>query len=185
MRGRILTVLCVLVLASASIAQAPAPAANPGAPSKEDVMRFLDLMQVRSRMVQMMDGMKAAMKNGAEAGLKQQLPNPTPAQLEKADALADVVFKDMPIDEMFNAIIPIYQRHLTKADLDAAIAFYSSPAGQRLLKEQPAMMTEGMQAGQDIMLKKIPDLTQRLNTEIAALAKQEANDKDAPAPTSK
>jgi len=182
MRGRILTMACVLVLASsASVAQT---SASPDAPSKEDVMRFLDLMQAKSRMVQMMDGMKSGMKTGAEAGLKQQLPDATPEQLAKADLLADVVFKDFPIDEMFDALIPIYQRHLTKADLEAAIAFYSSPAGQRLLKEQPAMMAEGMQSGQDIMLKKIPDLTQRLNTKIADLAKQEA-DKNATAPANK
>jgi hypothetical protein len=182
MRRHIPTILCVLVLASGSIAQAPAD--TPDAPSKEDVMRFLDLMQVKSRMIQMMDGMKNGMKTGAEAGLKQQLPNATPEQIAKADMLADTVFHDFPIDEMFDAMIPIYQKHLTKADLDAVIAFYASPAGQRLLKEQPAMMTEAMQAGQNIMLKKIPDLTQRLNTEVAALAKQEA-DRNAPAPATK
>ncbi len=182
MRGRILAIVCVLVLANGSgVAQT---SAGSDAPSKEDVMRFLELMHVKASMVQMMDGMKSGMKAGAEAGLKEQLPSATPDQLAKADMIADTVFKDFPIDEMFDAMIPIYQKHLTKADLDAVIAFYSSPAGQRLLKEQPAMMAEGMQAGQTIMLKKIPELTQRLNTQIATLAKQEA-DKNASAPAAK
>ena len=182
MRGRVLTMVCVLVLASSfGLAQS---SVSPDAPSKEQVLRFLDLLQVRSRMIQVMDGMKSGMKTGAEAGLRQQLPNATPEQLEKADILADTVFKDVPIDEMFDAMIPIYQKHLTKGDLDAVIAFYSSSAGQRLLKEQPSMMAEGMKAGQDIMLKKIPDLTQRLNTQIAALAKEETM-KNSPAPAAK
>ncbi len=182
MRGRIFAILCLSVLASrAGIAQTPA---SPDTPSKEEVLRFIDLLQIRSRMVQLMDGMKSGMKTGAEAGLKQQLPDPTPEQLARADALADTVFKDLPIDEMIDAMIPIYQRHLTKTDLDSVIVFYSTPAGQRLLKEQPAMMAEGMKAGQDIMLKKIPDLTRRLNAEVARLAKEEAQ-KAPPAPPSK
>jgi hypothetical protein len=80
-------------------------------------------------------------------------------------------------------MIPIYQRHLTKSDLDAVIVFYSSPVGQRLLKEQPAMMAEGMKAGQDIMLKKVPELTQRINTQVAQLVRDAQ--KDPSAPTSK
>lgn len=182
MKSRILTLVCLLVLAGGpAIAQT---SAGPDVPSREDVLRFLDLLQVRARMVQMTDGMKSGMKTGAEAGLKQQLPNATTEQLAKVDALADTVFKDFPIDEMVDAMIPIYQRHLTKADLDSVIAFYSSPAGQRLLKEQPAMMAEAMKAGQDIMLKRIPDLTQRLNSEVAQLAKEEAQ-KNPPAPVAK
>ncbi len=55
-------------------------------------------------------------------------------------------------------MIPIYQRHLTKTDLDAVISFYASPVGQKLLKEQPAMMAESMQAGQNIMLSKVGDI---------------------------
>lgn len=172
MRARIFTLVCLLVLASGpAIAQTPA---GPDTPSKEDVVRFLDLLQIKARMVQMMDGMKGSMKTGAEASLKQQLPNATPEQLAKVDAFADTVFKALPIDEMVDAMIPIYQRHLTKADLDSIVAFYSSPAGEKLLKEQPAMMAEGMKAGQDIMLKRVPELTQRLNEQVAQLAKEEA-----------
>jgi hypothetical protein len=134
-------------------------------------------------MVQMMDGMRSAMKTGGEAGLKQQLPGATPEQLARIDAFTDAIFKDVPIDEMIDALIPIYQRHLTETDIDSVIVFYSSPAGQKLLKKQPAMMAEGMKAGQDIMLKKLPDLTQRLNAEVARLAKQEAEKQDSKPPS--
>jgi len=57
------------------------------------------------------------------------------------------MFSALPMDEMVDAIIPIYQKHLTKADLAAVTAFYSSPAGQKILKELPAIMSESMQAG--------------------------------------
>lgn len=142
-------------------------------PSKEDVLRFMDLMQTRARMEQLLDGMKKGMKAGAEAGFKQRVAQPTPAQIDAVEKLTSSVFQDFPIDEILDSIVPIYQRHLTKSDLDAIISFYSSPVGQRLLKEQPAMMAEGMQAGQEIMLKRIPELRDRLNSKVAELADHE------------
>jgi len=178
MRERIFAIASLFILSAGSCiaqsASAPAPAANPDAASKEQIIRFLDLMQIRARMVQMMDGMKVSMKNGAEAGLKQEIPNPTPEQLARVDAVADTVFKELPINEMIDGMIPIYQRHLTKADLDAIVAFYTSPAGQRLLKEQPAMMAEAMKASQDIMLKNVPEITRHLNAEVDRIGKEEA-----------
>jgi hypothetical protein len=178
MRKRIIAIASLFILLAGSCigqsAASPAPAANPDAASKEQIMRFLDLMQIRARMVQMMDGLKVSMKSGAEAGLKQEIPNPTAEQLARVDLIADTVFKELPINEMIDAMIPIYQRHLTKADLDAIVAFYSSPTGQRLLQEQPAMMAEGMKVGQDIMLKKVPELTQQLNAEVDRIGKEES-----------
>jgi uncharacterized protein len=164
--------LCfVVTFAAANFAQRSAVANT--APSKQDVLRFLDLMQVRARMLQMVDGMREQGKRGAEAALRARIPNPTPDQLEKATKIGDVIFQDFPIDEMVDAVVPIYQRHLTKTDLDAVVAFYSGSTGQKLLKESPAMMSEGMKAGGDIMLKKIPDLTQRVETQIAEMVKEE------------
>lgn len=164
----------VICLCMAATAAAQSPASNPDAPSKEQVMQFLNLMHVRERVVQMMDGMKKAMKTGAEAGFKQKVPDPTPAQLKMIDTVSDTTFQDLPIDEMIDGMVPVYQRHISKSDLDAIIAFYSSPTGQRFLKEQPAMMTEGMQVGQDIMMKKLPEITRRLDDRITKLAADEA-----------
>jgi len=45
---------------------------------------------------------------------------------------------------MLDDMIPVYQRHLTKQDVDSMLAFYNTPTGQKLLREQPAMMAEGM-----------------------------------------
>jgi hypothetical protein len=147
-------------------------------PSKAAIMQFFELMQLKTRMVQMTEGMKKSMKAGAEAGFKQKIPNATPEQLAKIDSVADTVFQNFPYGEMFDAMVPIYQRHLTKSDLDAVISFYSSPVGQKLLKEQPAMMAESMQAGQDIMLSKVGDIRKRLDAQIAQITDQES--KNAP-----
>jgi hypothetical protein len=171
MKKAIVCLCLVVTFVAASFAQQTRPANT--VPSKDDVLRFLDLMQIRARMEQLMEGMKTGMKRGAEEGFKLKISAPTPEQLAKLNAVTDAVFKDFPIDEMIDATVPIYQKHLTKSDLDAIIGFYSSPVGQKLLKEQPAMMAEGMEAGQDIMLRKLPDIEERLKTKVAQLAEEE------------
>ncbi len=50
-------------------------------------------------------------------------------------------------EDMIEDMTAVYQRHLTGADVDAMIAFYSSPAGQHLLDAQPSIMKEYMPIG--------------------------------------
>jgi hypothetical protein len=166
--------LCILVLLAANcFAQETNSEAPAALASKEDVVRFMDLLHLRQTMGQLMDGMRQSARVGAEAGFKEEIPDATPEQLGKVDELADAIFAEMPIDEIIQAIIPIYQKHIAESDLKAIVAFYSSPVGQRLLKEQPAMMAEAMQAGQGIMLKKLPALEERLKATISQFANEE------------
>ncbi len=65
----------------------------------------------------------------------------------------DELIRGMPVDEITEAMIPAYQKHFTKADIEAMNAFYSSPVGQKVLQELPAVMQEGAQAAMPIMSK--------------------------------
>jgi hypothetical protein len=60
-------------------------------------------------------------------------------------------------EEMENLIIPVYQKYLTEEGVQAIIAFYSTPAGIKLVQSQPLVMQEsmiiGQQWGQDIALR--------------------------------
>ena len=145
---------------------------NPEAPDKAEVMKFLDLMHARTQMEQAMAGMVKQMKAGAEQGFKQKVPDATPEQLAKVDKMFDTLFADMPMDEMIDAIVPIYQKHLTKADLNAITAFYLSPAGQKVLQEMPAIMSESMQAGGAIGQKIFAAKGEELDRQLADLAKE-------------
>lgn len=142
------------------------------APDKADVVKFLDLMHARAQMEQVLSGMVKQMKSGAEDGFKQKVPDATPEQLAKVDKMVDTMFAALPMDEMLDAIVPIYQRHLTKADLNAVTAFYSSPAGQKILKELPAIMSESMQAGGEIGRKAFAAKGEELDRQIGDLAKE-------------
>jgi hypothetical protein len=50
----------------------------PDAPTHDQVMTLLDLLQVRRSMTVMVDGMKQAMKQGAEKAFRERVPKPQP-----------------------------------------------------------------------------------------------------------
>jgi uncharacterized protein len=72
--------------------------------------------------------------------------------------MTDTLLKSMDLDGMLNDMIPVYQRHLTKSDVAAMAAFYETPTGQKLLREQPAMTAEAMKAVQPRMEKMLSNL---------------------------
>jgi uncharacterized protein len=160
---------CLLAIPSAGVAQ---QADNADAPSKEDVLKFLDLMHARSQMVQSLAEITKQAKIGAEDGFRQKVPDATPEQLAKVDKLFDNLFSSLPIDQMMDAIVPIYQKHLTKSDLTAITAFYSSPVGQKVLKELPSIMSEAMQAGGEIGRKAFAQKSEQFDQQVTELMKE-------------
>lgn len=164
--------VCLLFLSALPICVSAQAAGTAEAPDKADIMKFLDLMHAREQMEQILSGMVKQMKSGAEQGFKQKVPDATPEQLAKVDKMFDTMFSALPMDEMVDAIVPIYQKHLTKADMAAVTAFYSSPAGQRILKELPAVMSESMQAGGAIGQRIFAAKGEELDRQLAELAKE-------------
>ena len=169
-------ITCVLILLLAGLPSLTAQAAEPSTTqpaTREEVLKFMDVLQLKATLVRYFDGVGQQAKLGAEQGFKQKVPDPTPEQVAALDKFAEGLFKDMPVDEMLDAMVPIYQKHLTKSDLDAILTFYNSPAGQKLLREQPAMMQEGMQVGGEIGRKRIGLMMQKMDEFVAELVKQE------------
>lgn len=56
--------------------------------------------------------------------------------------------KKLKPTEMIEMIIPLYDKYYSLDDLKAVNAFYSSPAGQRVLSTLPQIMQESMAIGQ-------------------------------------
>lgn len=164
--------VCALVfcmfLASAGHAQqnsADAPA------SKADVERFLDAMHTRDMMTQMVTVMKNQEHQMTHQMITKQKNLPPDFEV-KTSKMIDDMMDNMPIDDLLQAMIPVYQRHFTKGDIDALVAFYNSPTGQKMVKELPAITAESMQASSGIMQKMIAQMTQRVQDEIAQAQKQ-------------
>jgi uncharacterized protein len=173
MRRFVVSVICVCTISMIGMAQTKDAAGS--APSKEEILKFMDVLHIKPQLVQYFGGVAKQAKLGAQEGFKQKVPNATPAQLAEVDKFAEGLFKDMPIDEMIDAMVPIYQKHLTKEDLDAILSFYSSPVGQKLQREQPAMMQETMQVGGEIGRRRLGTMMQQMDDFVSKMAAQKEN----------
>lgn len=167
--SKLIVILCLFALAG--FAQTNDVATS--VPSKDEVMKFLEVLRIRSQLTQYLNGVAKQAKIGAEQGFKSKVPNATPEQLAQVDKFAENLFKDMPVDEMVEAMIPIYQKHLTKEDLDGILAFYASPVGQKLQREQPAMMAEAMQVGGEIGRRRLGDMIKQMDDFVTNMATQQ------------
>ena len=52
------------------------------------------------------------------------------------------------LDELVDMLTPVYEKHLTRADLQALIDFYQTPVGAKFAGKTPMIMQESMQVGQ-------------------------------------
>jgi hypothetical protein len=152
-----------------------AQALSPDAPTHEQVLTLLDATQARKTMLAVMGNMKQIMREAAERTFRERVPDPTPKQLEAFRGMFDDI-ADMPVDEMIDALIPIYQRHLTKTDVEEMIRFYSSPVGQKLLREQPQILQESMQAGAAIQQKRMDQINARIQQRVQEIINASGDD---------
>jgi hypothetical protein len=86
--------------------------------------------------------------------------------------MMDDTMKAFPWDEILQAMVPVYQKHLTKGDIDTIVAFYSAPTGQKLLKEMPAMMAESMQTMMPLLRKHMEAMKERMQEQVAQMLKE-------------
>ena len=136
-----------ICLISASLCAAQTTSAvSPDAPSKEDIQKLFDVMASRQQVEQMMRQVFAQMRTMNREQLKKGHPDISDAELARMDRQSEDLIKNFPIDDMMNDMIPIYQRHFTKTDIEALTSFYASPIGQKFLHEAPAVTSETMQA---------------------------------------
>lgn len=139
--------------------------------TKEDVEKYLKVMHSREMMTQMVEAMSKPMHQMIHEQFlkdKDKLPPDFETRMNK---MMDDTMKSFAWDEMLEAMVPVYQKHLTKGDIDAIVAFYSAPTGQKLMKEMPAMMAEAMESMMPILRKQIDAMTDRMQAEVAQMLK--------------
>lgn len=141
--------------------------------SAADVQRFLDAMHTRDMMAKMMSAIKIQQHQMIHEQIEKQ-KNLPPDFEAKMDDMIDQTFDNMPIDDLLQVTIPVYQKHFTKGDMDALVAFYTSPTGQKMVKELPEITAESMQASSGIIQKMMAQTTQRIQEQIAQAQKQSA-----------
>ncbi len=108
--------------------------ASQAQPAKEDSVK--ELMNISGA-----EQMGTMMMNQMIPALKQAIP-------EASEEFWQDVMVSMDMKDLMNNIIPVYQKNLSEVDIQAILAFYKTPSGQKLLASQPAIMQESMQIGQ-------------------------------------
>lgn len=140
--------------------------------SREDIQKYLEAIHIHDMMHQMVDAMaKPMQKMMHEQYLKDKDKLPVDFEARMNRDMNDFLYS-MPWDQMIDATVPVYQKHLTKGDVSALTAFYSSPTGQKMLREMPAIMSDSMEAMMPIMRERIDKMQHKLQDEVAAMLKE-------------
>jgi hypothetical protein len=177
-------VLMLLACCNLAVAQKRTTAQHPAKPatetkseppSAEQVLKLLDMMQIRDNLQITLDAMKVQVKNGAEQMFREKIAAPTAEQLKAINNIVNEAFGDLSMDDLIRDVVPVYQKHLTRSDVAALIAFYSSPVGQKLRREQGPMMRESMEATAAGQQQKMEMLLAKVESRIERLIQTEQN----------
>ena len=167
-RGVMVLGVAVAMVSVLGFAQSAATAATPAntgqssatvvpddqKPTMEQLTKLFEVMRLKEQMQSMRQMVPAMVAQQITSTLKQteaDLPAGTKLTPEQREGMQKVMNKYVgkamdlyPADEMLMDMGTIYQRHLSKDDVDGLIVFYSSPAGKHLLDAQPSIAKEYM-----------------------------------------
>jgi uncharacterized protein len=136
--------------------------------TREEIQKLLAVMDTQAQVRQTMQQVMAQSQVMAHQAMKKRHPEMTAEQLARMDKESAEIAKTYPVDQIIEDMIPVYQKHLTKADVDAMIAFYSSPSGKKILHEMPTIMAETMEAVYPRLQKNMDDILRRLDEKADA-----------------
>lgn len=179
--------------AMGSASPAASPSIPPGQiPNKEQLAKLFEVMRLRDQMQGLMNTIPAMVKAQVQSQMGDIMAKLAPgAQLtdDQQAQLAALITKYVDkatnvytIDTMISDMTTVYQHHLSKADVDAMIAFYASPAGQHLLNAQPAIMKEYTPIVMQRQRQATDQLTEEMQKDLEAFTKSITPPSPVPAP---
>ncbi len=181
MRSLLGVVFGMLLAVSAAWAQQVTSSDVPA--SKQDIERLFVALHVRERQQLILENSHKQAKTMFNEILQKELPEASKeerAQLQgMIDEMIDDIDKDYPMDAILQDMVPIYQRHLTKSDSDQLMAFYSSPVGQRMLRELPAITSEAMQVSSSYLQPRMEAAISKLKAKVERMVEEDRKKKDA------
>jgi hypothetical protein len=160
--------------------------------TQEQIERLFQVMRVRPQTESLLKQMSTMMQQQISQGMKDgsnALPadkQPTPERLaarQKVMAtLMDRAMHMYTMDEMLADMTPIYQRHVSRSDIEAFIAFFGSSAGQHFLDQQPLIVKDYMPLVMSRVQEKSEALTQEMKKDLDELNSNEQPGAATPAP---
>jgi hypothetical protein len=143
------------------------PKPEPDGPaSKEEVEKYFQVMHISDNMQAMMTAMVNQTHDMVHDEIEKsgaKLPSDFEARM---DALMDEMLKQYPVQQLTDAIVPVFQQHFTRNELKAITAFYSTPVGIKLLREQPELTQQSMQISYGLLQQRMEVMREKVQTEI-------------------
>lgn len=163
----------LLTILSLAVAPVHAQDASPAAAAARELlaaMKYRDVMgkaleQMRKNVPVMMLQMATNGVNAdtslSDADRKAALDKAT-RDLPAAVAGATEVLSDPKLlDEVIDAIVPVYAHNFSAAELQQMAAFYRTPAGVKMLAIMPQVSAEAQKAGQQVVTPRIAAYLQK------------------------
>jgi len=165
--------VCALVFSVFAVSALAQDQLDTNAPAtREDIVKYFEVTHSR----QMLDQTVAAMTKPLRQVIHDDYikdKDKLPADFEQREnQRIDEMLRTFPWDEMMQAMMPAYQKHFTRGDIATLLSFYSSPTGQKLLRELPAITGESMQAAIPILKRYSESVRARVDDELAQALKQ-------------
>lgn len=169
-----------------ALAQEASPA--PGVPvipedqqaTKEQLARLIEVMRVKQQMSSMTRTMPAIMQQQFQQQMEQvkkDYPQMASMTEEQQQAMSKVMSSFMSqamnlysSDEIIADVSALYQKHLSRPDVEATIDFYSSPAGQHVLDMVPAVMQELLPSVMQKMQERMRPMILEMTKQMAEIA---------------
>jgi hypothetical protein len=126
--------------AAATAVTLPGPG-GPGAPAGDDGLAKLTNEQLARKLLDVM-GTSELGKQVGDAMMEsfRKMPNLPPGFIDK--------FKqNMHVETLNDIVVGVYLKHLDRAEMTAAINFYQSEQGKRIVAALPIVTQESMEAG--------------------------------------
>lgn len=115
---------------------------DPEAAKVADIRRLLALTGTREMVNQMKTEMMSQFRQNAPTMPREMF---------------DEMTSELKAEDLEEAMIPVYSKHFTGADIKQLIAFYESPFGRKVMREMPQIITEsnevGIRWGQGVITK--------------------------------
>ncbi|MDA3921749.1 MAG: DUF2059 domain-containing protein [Salinisphaera sp.] len=69
-------------------------------------------------------------------------------------------------DALYSVLAPVYEKHFNIIELNQLVNFYQSPLGQKLVRVSPQLLTESLDLGQQWGLSLVPEIMQRVQSQL-------------------
>jgi uncharacterized protein len=161
--------LFLALLLAASAALAPAPVAAQGADDAR-IDRLLEVTRARQLIDSMLPQVEASQQQMFEQiAAGRRVDADQQATMERIRERSAAALRQVLAWENLEPIYrDLYRETFSAEDVDAMLAFYESPTGQRVLDKMPLLMEKTMVAMQRIVVPLLQQLEQDIRAETSA-----------------